>query len=171
MIAAVLSGGLIVIAFATDIIKQKIPNRITAAGLIIGILLHIAAEGYSGASFALMGAVLGFIPLWLLYWIHAVGAGDVKLFAALGALTGAEFVLQSIMYSIVYAACISCLILLWRWEWKSRGILIARMLLLFFIWKDTKQLKDFGKSAQNLRFPFMWAVLPAAATAAYLQIS
>ncbi|MCR8631859.1 A24 family peptidase [Paenibacillus radicis (ex Xue et al. 2023)] len=171
MIAAVLSGGLLAIAFATDIVQQKIPNRITAAGLIIGIVLHIATEGYSGASFALIGALLGFIPLLLLYWIHAVGAGDVKLFAALGALTGAEFVLQSIMYSLVYAACISCLILLWRWEWKRRGVLIARMLLLFFLWKDTKQLKGFAKSSQNFRFPFMWAVLPAAATAAYLQIS
>jgi prepilin peptidase CpaA len=170
MITVILSGGLLAVAFATDIVKQKIPNRLTVAGLVAGILLHVITEGVTGAGFAFMGAVLGFAPLVLLYWIHAVGAGDVKLFAALGALTGADFVLQSIMYSLVYAAFISCLILLWRWEWKERGAVIARVLLLFFLWKDTRQLQSFGKSSRNLRFPFMWAVLPAAATV-YLQLS
>ncbi|WP_165971987.1 A24 family peptidase [Paenibacillus piri] len=167
MITAILSGGLIAAAFATDIVKRKIPNRLTAAGLLIGLLLHTVMEGLAGAGYALTGAALGFAPLLLLYWMHAVGAGDVKLFAALGALTGAEFVLQSIMYSLLYAAFISCLILIWRREWKQRGGRIARSLLLFAWFKEPRQLKAFGRSPQHLRFPFMWAVLPAAATVFY----
>jgi prepilin peptidase CpaA len=170
MIMHIVSGLVLAIAFATDIAKQKIPNLLTAAGFITGILLHSAAQGAAGAQFALIGAVIGFVPLILLYMIRAVGAGDVKLFTALGAITGAEFVLQSVMYSLVYAAVISCLILLWRREWKERGMSIAGMLMLFFVCKDTGQLKAFRKSQNHLRFPFMWAVAPAAVTC-YFQIT
>jgi len=169
MITAILSGGLVAAAFATDIMKQKIPNRLTVAGLIAGLLLHTITEGGSGVGYAFKGAAAGFAPLLLLYWFHAVGAGDVKLFTALGALAGAEFVLQSIMYSLVYAAFISCLILLFRREWKERGASVANMLLQLLIWKNARQLKTYGKCSNHLRFPFMWAVLPAAATV-YLQI-
>lgn len=36
----------------------------------------------------------------ILYWMGAVGAGDVKLFGLIGAWTGAAFAWQSALYSI-----------------------------------------------------------------------
>jgi prepilin peptidase CpaA len=163
--AMLLTAGLLAAAFISDITRQKIPNILSAAGLVAGILLHVLVSGSTGLGYALLGALLGFVPLLLLYAVRAVGAGDVKLFAAIGALTGAEFVLQSIMYSLIYAAFIGCLILCWRREWKERGMSAVRMVFQFMVWKEAAPILSYGKSAHHLRFPFMWAVLPAAATA------
>ncbi|WP_165842199.1 A24 family peptidase [Paenibacillus xerothermodurans] len=168
MIFHIVSGALLALAFVTDITKQKIPNYLTASGCIIGVLLHWWLAGISGAAYALLGTALGFIPLFILYLINAVGAGDVKLFAALGALVGTEFVLQSVMYSLIYAALISCVILLCRWEWEERGLAIMRFFSVLFLVKDRRLLKSLTNSKEHLRFPFMWAVAPAAVTA-YLQ--
>lgn len=159
-----LTGGLLTAAFITDITKRKIPNMLCAAGFLAGIGFHAFISGGTGIGYALLGALLGFAPLLILYMIRAVGAGDVKLFAAIGALSGGEFVLQSLMYALIYAAVIGCLILFWRGEWKSRGGPIYTMLMGILIWKRLKPLDTYRKSAHHIRFPFMWAVMPAAAT-------
>jgi prepilin peptidase CpaA len=165
-----LTGGMLAAAFITDITKQKIPNYLCAAGFLAGILLHGFISGVAGIGYSLLGALFGFVPLLLLYGIRAVGAGDVKLFAAIGALTGAEFVLQSIMYALIYAALIGCFILCWRREWKLRGMRIFMLLMRVVVWKQIEPLAAYRKSVHHLRFPFMWAVLPATATA-FWQIS
>lgn len=165
-----LTGGMLAIAFMSDITRQKIPNLLCAVGFLTGILLHAIVSGVAGIGYALFGSLLGFAPLLILYGIRAVGAGDVKLFAAIGALTGAEFVLQSIMYSLIYAAIIGCLILCWRREWKARGGGTVVLLMRLVVWKQLEPIAAYRNSVQHLRFPFMWAVLPAAATA-FWQIS
>jgi prepilin peptidase CpaA len=160
-----LTAVLLVVAFISDVTRQKIPNILSAAGLAGGILLHAFISGSEGFVYSFSGALLGFVPLFFLYLVRAVGAGDVKLFAAVGALAGTEFVLHSIMYSLIYAALIGCFILFWRSEWKERGLSAARVAFQFIVWKEAMPLLSYGKTVQHLRFPFMWAVLPAAATA------
>ncbi|NHN30709.1 A24 family peptidase [Paenibacillus agricola] len=160
-----LTGGMLGLAFMSDVTKQKIPNLLCAIGFLAGLVLQTVNSGTAGIGYALLGSLLGFVPLLILYGMRAVGAGDVKLFAAIGALTGAEIVLQSIMYSLLYAALIGCFILCWRREWKSRGGGAWKMLMHFVIWKQVEPLAAYRNSVYHLRFPFMWAVLPATATA------
>lgn len=50
--------------------------------------------------FAVAGLGTGFGFMLILYWMGAVGAGDVKLFGLIGAWTGAAFAWQSALYSI-----------------------------------------------------------------------
>jgi prepilin peptidase CpaA len=160
-----LTGGMLAIAFMSDITRQKIPNLLCAVGFLAGILFHAIVSGVPGIGYSLLGSLLGFAPLLILYSIRAVGAGDVKLFAAIGALTGTEFVLQSIMYSLIYAALIGILILCWRREWKARGGGAFVLLMRLVVWKQFAPIAAYRNSVHHLRFPFMWAVLPAAATA------
>jgi len=169
MMVAMVTACLLVAAFVTDIWKRKIPNGLTLAGWMSGVGLHAFYTGGSGIWYAVVGTALGFIPMLVLYIIRAVGAGDVKLFAAIGALTGGEAVLQSMLYSMIYAGLVACLILLWRQEWKQTGARIVMMLFSMFAFKDMAQWKPYIRSGHHVRFPFMWAVLPAVATV-YTQI-
>ncbi|WP_051620401.1 A24 family peptidase [Paenibacillus sp. UNC451MF] len=164
MIFTLITFGIIIASFITDVRYQKIPNWLTVSGWLTGMALHTAYSGSSGALYGLIGTACGFVPMLLLYFIRAVGAGDVKLFGAIGTLAGGEVVLQSMMYSLFYAALVGCLILLWRRQWKQTAHRLGSMLWCFLALKDTAQWKPYIKSDHHVRFPFMWAVLPATIT-------
>lgn len=72
-----------------------IPNRLTAAALFLGLGLALANGGGSGLLFAIAGIfATALVPL-ILSRFGAMGGGDVKLFAALGALLGAGSALET----------------------------------------------------------------------------
>ena len=102
------------IAFYTDIKYLKIPNKLTGTGVILGLTYHGISGGWNGIYFSLTGLTVGFFMLLVLYLVRAVEAGDVKLFALIGALSGTEFALYSAMYSVIYAGLIGMVILLLR---------------------------------------------------------
>ncbi|MDX2181298.1 MAG: A24 family peptidase [Bryobacteraceae bacterium] len=63
-----------------DLRERRIPNWLCAAGFALGVALHWR-DGLLGAALAM--AI--YAPLYLL---RGVGAGDVKLMAAVGAIAG-----------------------------------------------------------------------------------
>jgi prepilin peptidase CpaA len=75
-----------------DVRYRRIPNWLTVAGVIVGIALNaflsqaLQARGMFKASLIGMGAAFGIY--FLLYAIRAMGAGDVKLMAAVGSIVG-----------------------------------------------------------------------------------
>jgi prepilin peptidase CpaA len=80
---------LIIAAAVFDVRYRRIPNWLTVSGVVAGIALNTAiGRPEAGTAFALEGLALGFGLYFILYLLHAMGAGDVKLMAAVGALTG-----------------------------------------------------------------------------------
>jgi prepilin peptidase CpaA len=72
-----------------DVRYRRIPNWISVGGVLIGISLNsFLYVGTPGFLFAVKGLGLGFGVYFVLYILHAMGAGDVKLMAAVGALVG-----------------------------------------------------------------------------------
>src|SRR5580692_5145975 len=84
----VLLGILVAIAAIFDIRSRRIPNWLVLAGIITGCAWNVYASSWSGLFRAAEGFGLGFILYFPLYLIRARGAGDVKLLAAVGAITG-----------------------------------------------------------------------------------
>ena len=86
---------LVLVAAVYDVRYRRIPNWITATGVLIGLLLNAFLEtpapavlSFGGFLFALKGFGLAFGVYFFLYALRAMGAGDVKLMAGVGALTG-----------------------------------------------------------------------------------
>jgi prepilin peptidase CpaA len=76
------------VAAATDLRSRIIPNWLVVCGLILGFGLNMYLHGLAGLWSAFLGFALAlglYIPLYLL---RAMGGGDVKLMAAIGALAG-----------------------------------------------------------------------------------
>lgn len=72
-----------------DVRYRRIPNWLTVAGLILGIAMNtIIGRPEAGLVFSLVGFLVAFAVYATLYALHAMGAGDVKLMAAVGALVG-----------------------------------------------------------------------------------
>lgn len=100
---------LLIVALAAavyDVRYRRIPNWISVGGIAAGVLANSLKHGVPGLLFALGGFALGFGLYFLLYLIHAMGAGDVKLMGAIGALVGwknwiAIFVIAAIVGGIM----------------------------------------------------------------------
>jgi prepilin peptidase CpaA len=88
---------MVLAAAVYDVRYRKIPNWITLLGCVLGVLLntfpgllyhHFLSADWSGLWFSLKGFGLAFGIYVVLYALRAMGAGDVKLMAAAGAIAG-----------------------------------------------------------------------------------
>jgi prepilin peptidase CpaA len=99
-----------------------IPNAITASAFAAGISGNVALAAMHGGASAVPGAIgtaLGgaalasIVPL-VLYRGRALGGGDVKLFAALGAILGPLVGLEAQLYTFAAAALLFPIRLAWQ---------------------------------------------------------
>ena len=75
-------------AALSDFRTRRIPNWIPVSGAALGFVLHVWNGGVYGALSSLAGAALGLGIFMVLYIAGGMGAGDVKLFSAIGASVG-----------------------------------------------------------------------------------
>ncbi len=80
---------LVLAAAIYDVRYRRIPNWLTVGGVLVGLAMNgFLYEGWSGLRFSLLGFAAAFGFYVVLYALHAMGAGDVKLMAAVGAMVG-----------------------------------------------------------------------------------
>ena len=84
-----------------DVRYRRIPNAFVLAALISGLAMNTTFGGVNGALSSAAGCVLAFMLMFLLHVFGAMGAGDVKLFAAIGSVTGAHLVLPTFLVVIL----------------------------------------------------------------------
>ena len=85
-----------------DLRERRIPNALNAAGAMLGLVLHTQVSGLDGLWFSAKGLLLALCVYFLLFALRAMGAGDVKLQAAVGSLTGAsEWVAVAILVGLI----------------------------------------------------------------------
>ena len=73
------------IAAIIDIWKYKVHNLLTVPLFLSGVAYHCVVAGGAGLMDSLLGALFGMGVLIVFYAMGGVGAGDVKLLAAVGA--------------------------------------------------------------------------------------
>jgi prepilin peptidase CpaA len=81
---------LIVLAVATftDLRNRRIPNWLVLPFLVVGIATSTWLHGWHGLGQSFSGLGLGLLLYGFLFWMGGMGAGDVKLAAAIGAWIG-----------------------------------------------------------------------------------
>ena len=96
----------------TDARKYIIPDQFTIGGLVIGLALAFAPGGISPLQSAL-GAALGFAVLWIIAVLGeavfrkpAMGGGDIKMMAMVGAFLGPPGVLLTIFLGALFGSLI-----------------------------------------------------------------
>jgi prepilin peptidase CpaA len=86
----ILAAALVLVAAVTDIRSRRIPNWLTLLG------------------------VLGFSAYFILYLLRAMGAGDVKLMAAVGAIVGPENWVAVFLASAAAGGVIALALMVWK---------------------------------------------------------
>jgi prepilin peptidase CpaA len=135
-VAVLVACGASLAAAVTDARSATIPNRLTLPALGIGVALGALDAGVWGLGQALAGATLSFFVPYALFRGSrgtAIGGGDVKLLAALGALLGPRRGLEVELAALVLLLCFGLLWLTWRGQlcaalarafWLSLGRLL-----------------------------------------------
>jgi prepilin peptidase CpaA len=101
--ATLAAVGVTFLAALADGTTGTVPNRLTLSVLVGAPLVHAFLSGPGGLGLSLFGALAcGAVPL-LLFTRGGVGGGDVKLFASLGAIVGAQLGLHIELVSLFVA--------------------------------------------------------------------
>jgi leader peptidase (prepilin peptidase)/N-methyltransferase len=103
----------ILIALAgIDLRTQLLPDQLTLPLLWLGLLLSLLPM-FVAAPAAILGAAIGYLSLWSVYWLfklltgkEGMGYGDFKLLAALGAWMGPVALLPVILLSSFIGALV-----------------------------------------------------------------
>jgi len=88
-----LAATVAVSAAISDVKERRIPNLLTYPALAAGLLLQGMLHGWRGLLLGAGGGLLFGGTFLLFYLVRAMGAGDVKLAAALGCIVGSSAVL------------------------------------------------------------------------------
>lgn len=101
-------------AVYTDLRARRVPNWQTMPALVLGLGLNALVGGFDGLLSSLIAAsmVLGLLLIpWLL---GGLGAGDVKLLMAVGALKGSPFILWALSYAAIAGGLLAIVLIIKR---------------------------------------------------------
>ena len=76
---------------------RRIPNAFVLATLVAGLAMNATLGGWQGLLASFGGCLAAFCLMLLLHVFGAMGAGDVKLFAAIGAVIGSSLVVPTFL--------------------------------------------------------------------------
>jgi prepilin peptidase CpaA len=150
-------------AAITDLLHSRVPNWLTLPVTVLALCLHFADAGTAGLLFSAGGWLTGFALLIGLYALGGTGAGDVKLLAAVGALSGTSRVFSIFLYTAlfggVYALGIVVYSIVAKAGWADAGRrLRAEGTSLFLTGGDMQPLAASVRSYPKLRYAIVIAL-------------
>jgi prepilin peptidase CpaA len=101
-----------VCAAISDVRERRIPNRLTYPAMLAGLVLQTVLHGWKGLLLGAGGGLFFGGVFLLFYVVRAMGAGDVKLAAALGCIVGSSAALQLMFATAVAGGCLATLVML-----------------------------------------------------------
>lgn len=115
---------MLAIAIQSDLRRHRIPNQLSLLGLIVGLGLQTLTGGLHGLAFGLLGAGVGLACFAPFYLLRGMGAGDVKLLAAVGAFLGPRGALIAALLSLLAGGLGAITYVFWRAVRASASTLV-----------------------------------------------
>lgn len=115
------------VSLLTDLKFRRILNIVTFPAILSGLMIHSMVQGWEGFLFSGLGFMTGMATLLIPFLLGGMGAGDVKLMGAVGALMGPVFTLQAFVVVALIGGLISLLLIV-----KQNGLLYSLRTLYIF---------------------------------------
>ena len=112
-------SAILVIAAVIDGWKLKVPNWLTYPFAAAGLAYTAGWGGASALFWSLQGLALGLALLLVVYAIGGMGAGDVKLFAGVGAWVGPLATLYAFAALAVVGGVMAAAMIAWSGRWRK----------------------------------------------------
>ena len=158
---------LLLSALYLDLRYQRIPNKLCLFALVLALLLQSISGQWQGIAQALLGAGLALAMLLPAYVFRCLGAGDVKLMIAVGAYSGPQLLLWSVLYGIIFGSITSFALALYKVGWSG----MKKMMKRHFIKASVDGAEIHGKAQPVLQVPYAPALALGWLMACYLDPS
>jgi prepilin peptidase CpaA len=89
------------VAVVFDLRERRIPNWLTGPALLFGLVLHLMLGGFAQLGWSLAAALIAGTVFMVFYVAGGMGAGDVKLIAALAAIAGIADVANLLLATVI----------------------------------------------------------------------
>lgn len=155
-ILVVLGAGL-GLAVLMDLTTHRIPNWLILSLVVICMGLQSWAGQWGGLFIAAQGLMVGLLCFLPFYLFGAMGAGDVKLLAAVGTALGPSTVFVSALMTIIAGGLIALVYIGMR---GGLGAMYRRYLCmaLLLAQRQPQYLAPVSGEAAALRFPYALAI-------------
>lgn len=135
-----------------DLQTGRISNLWICAGLGTGTFLFCSPWSVLSPGSFFLGILIPVLIGWIPFRMRAVGAGDIKLFMAVGCLNGGEDVLYSIFLSFLLGAGISLGRLLSLKQLKISLIQCFRYFIQMVMQKKIERYPGAGEASHTIHF-------------------
>ena len=164
----VLLSSILVVAAIIDIRIQKIPNVLTFPTMVLGLIYYSITTGLDGLLFSLGGLALGIAIFFILYMMGGMGAGDIKLMGAVGAIIGSKGVLLTALLSAIVGGVYALIVLLFNIQYLKDLIKRSSIMIKSFVF--TKQLIPIPADKSLKQPKLCYGVAIAIGTFSYLLL-
>jgi prepilin peptidase CpaA len=120
---------ILAVACFTDLRQQKVYNWLTFPAMALGFVFNTAAHSWPGLGISLAGLVVGGLVFFPAFWMEGMGAGDIKLMAAVGAFMGWKFALNAAVDTAIIGGILAVVFLLIKGELRNT---LKRMVRIIF---------------------------------------
>jgi prepilin peptidase CpaA len=107
---------ILILCAIIDCYTHKIPNLLTYPTIIFALLYNFFYHGIDGLLFSIAGLFLGIIILGVFYIFGVMGAGDVKLMGAVGAVLGTKNVLNAFLFTGIIGGIYAIIVIMFRFQ-------------------------------------------------------
>ncbi|WP_165863912.1 A24 family peptidase [Capsulimonas corticalis] len=155
----------LLVAVITDLGKKKIYNWLTFPAIVMGIILNTVSHGWHGLSFAFCGMGIACLSLFI---TGGMKFGDMKLFMAVGAMTGPGFMLWALLCTFVISGVLG---ILYAWKKGVLGYTVKNTLTglqLLLTLKSLQSLKAMSNASKAGYMAYAPSIALGVAAAAYL---
>lgn len=148
---------LLSLAIISDIKTYKIKNAIILTFLAAGLFTNFITGDLSLTSGSVIAAIFPIILLFPLFILRMLGAGDIKLFSAVGAIWGIQFVFYSMIFSFLSGGVMALIIMLVNGSIRERGAYLLTYIKSCFLTCTLHSYSDFNKRQDGSHFRFSFA--------------
>lgn len=160
MFATLMNFVLIILLLAVsffDVTMKRIPNFLTFPAILIGLILNVFMNNLNGLIFSFFGFFIGLAVFFIPFAVGLMGAGDVKLMAAIGALMGWKFIILSTLFSAIAGIFVTIIYLVYKKKvlsyFRKYFVVISRLILKYIYFSERNflgnKLRRFAYSREN----------------------
>jgi prepilin peptidase CpaA len=139
-------------AIASDLRWRTIPNWLTGPAIVVGLSLHTFMNQWTGLVFSLEGAALGLGLFLIIYVLGWMGAGDVKLYAAVGSFLGPAQTISAAIVIALVGGMLAFIILGFHQGWRRMGLWLWSYVKVIFLTRSAQVLTPVQGAAPKVPY-------------------